>query len=83
MKQLQEQFDSPHSSEAEIISSLFSLYALIINDTETFLDSLVEEIAHLVSSRCPLSHSTLLIDKDSRGAQEANCQQNQLSSTSG
>ena len=51
IQQLQEHFNSPHSSEAEIISSLFSLYGLIIDDTETFLDSLLEEIAHLVSSR--------------------------------
>ena len=83
IQQLQKHFNSPHSSEAEIISSLFSLYALIIDDTETFLDSLLEEIAHLASSRCILSYSTPLINIDSRRAQEANGQQNQLSSASG
>ena len=51
VKQIQKQFNSPHSSETEIISSLFSLYDLIISDTKTFLDSLMDQIALLVSSR--------------------------------
>lgn len=49
--QVNTQFNLPHSNETEIISSLLSIYGLIINDTEAFIDSLIDEIALLVSKR--------------------------------
>jgi hypothetical protein len=49
-KQRRSRFNGPHSNITEITSAIFSIFRLLIRDTDAFLQTLSHEIAVLVSS---------------------------------